>query len=123
MAASLECHNNTDTTGGLMKSPLSYQARRQLVECMAPQYRAASRAQKKLLLDTFVTLTGYVRKYAMWLLNHPIESRPSIRPARPVHYGPEVQQALYLAWKAANQICAKRLIPFLPTLIEAASAV
>jgi hypothetical protein len=33
--------------------------------------------------------------------------------------GPEVQLALFLAWNAANRICAKRLIPFLPTLIEA----
>ena len=39
--------------------------------------------------------------------------------ARLPHYGPEVQQALLLAWKAANQICSKRLIPFLPTLVEA----
>ena len=102
-----------------MKSPLSYQARRELVERMAPQYRAASRLQKMLLLDTFVALTGYVRKYAMWLLNHPVESAPSVSHARPVHYGPEVQQALLFAWKAANQICAKRLIPFLPTIVEA----
>ena len=51
-----------------MKSPLSYQARCELVEHMAPQYREASRAQKILLLDTFVVMTGYVRKYAMWLL-------------------------------------------------------
>jgi hypothetical protein len=86
---------------------------------MAPQYRAASRTQKMLLLDTFVALTGSVRTYAMWLLNHPVESRPRILPARPVHFGPEVQQALYQAWRAANQICAKRLIPFLPTLVEA----
>ncbi len=81
--------NNTNTTEGLVKSPLSSQARRELVERMAPQYQAASRAQKMLLLDTFVALTGYVRKYAMWLLNHPVESRPSIRHARPVHYGPD----------------------------------
>ena len=32
---------------------------------------------------------------------------------------PNVQQALFLAWHAANRICAKRLMPFLPTLIEA----
>jgi len=102
-----------------VKSPLSHQARRELVERMAPAYRDASRSQKMLLLDTFVALTGYVRTYAMWLLNHPVESRPSIPHARPVHYGPEVQDALYQAWRAANQICAKRLIPFLPTLIEA----
>jgi hypothetical protein len=34
-------------------------------------------------------------------------------------YGSEVQHALFLVWNAANRICAKRLIPFLPTLIEA----
>jgi len=39
--------------------------------------------------------------------------------ARPSHYGPEVQHALFLVWHAANRICAKRLIPFLPTLLEA----
>jgi hypothetical protein len=60
----------------VVKSPLSYQARRELVEQMAPQYRKASRTQKILLLDTFDALTGYVRKYAMLLLNHPVESRP-----------------------------------------------
>ncbi len=32
---------------------------------------------------------------------------------------PEVQHALFLAWHAANRICAKRLMPFLPTLLEA----
>ncbi len=53
----------------------------------------------------------------MWLLNHPPEvDHPARRPSR---FGPEVQHALFLAWNAANRICAKRLIPFLPTLIEA----
>src|SRR5713101_7094209 len=91
--------NNTDTTESPMKSPLNHQARRELVESMAPQYRAASRTQKMRLLDTFVALTGYVRKYAMWLLNHPVESRPRGPHARPIRYGPEVQQALYLVWR------------------------
>jgi hypothetical protein len=71
------------------------------------------------VLNTFVAVTGYSRKYAMQLLNHPEELKPSIQRPRPPHYSPEVQQALFLAWKAANQICAKRLISFLPTLIEA----
>ena len=69
---------NTNIAEGPVKSPLSYQARRELVEQMAPQYREASRTQKILLLDTFVAMTGYVRTYAMWLLNHPVESRPRI---------------------------------------------
>jgi hypothetical protein len=83
---------------------------------MAPRYQEASRAQKIVLLDQFVALTGYVRKYAIQLLNHPEEPKPRSQQARLPHYGLEVQQALLLAWKAGNQICAKRLIPFLPTL-------
>jgi hypothetical protein len=38
---------------------------------------------------------------------------------RPRRSGSEVQHALFLVWHAANRICAKRLIPFLPTLLEA----
>jgi hypothetical protein len=84
-----------------VKLPLSYQARRELVERMALQHRAASRAQKMRLLDTCVTLTGYVRKYDMLLLNHPVESRPGIQHVRPVRYGPEVQQDLQRLLQAA----------------------
>jgi hypothetical protein len=36
-----------------------------------------------------------------------------------VAQSPEVQQALLLVWNAANRICTKRLIPFLPTLLDA----
>ena len=86
---------------------------------MAPRSQAASRARKILMLDAFVAITGYARTYAIPLLNHPETPKPQSQQARLPHYGPEVQQALLLAWKAANQICAKRLIPFLRTLVEA----
>jgi hypothetical protein len=55
----------------------------------------------------------------MWLFNHAkVGQSISYRP-RPSHYGPEVQHALFLVWHAANRICSKRLMPFLPTLLEA----
>jgi hypothetical protein len=82
---------------------LSYQARREVLQQVAPQYREASSSQKRTLLDAFVATTGYHRTYARSLLNH----------------AEEVQHALFLAWHAANRICAKRFIPFLPTLLEA----
>jgi hypothetical protein len=67
-----------------------------------------------------VATTGYARRYAMWLLNHPQEGRrPPGRRQRQRRYGPEVQHALFLAWNAANRIWSKRLMPFLPTLLEA----
>jgi hypothetical protein len=86
---------------------------------MAPQYREASPSQKRTLLDAFVATTGYVRKYARWLLNHVEEVQQTHGRSHLRRYGPEVQHALFLVWHAANRICTKRLIPFLPTLIEA----
>jgi hypothetical protein len=102
-----------------VEQSLSYQARRALLQQTVPQYREASPSQKRTLLDGFVAATGYHRTYARWLLNHAEEVQQTLRRPRPRQYGPEVQHALFLAWHAANRICAKRLIPFLPTLLEA----
>ena len=78
---------------------------------LRPAYHHASASQKQQILEGFVTSTGYVRKYAVWLLNHPEEVLPPTNVSRH-RYGPEVQHALVLAWKTLNRICAKRLIPF-----------
>jgi hypothetical protein len=98
---------------------LSFQARREVLHQMAPQYRQASPSQKRTLLEAFIATTGYVRKYARWLLNHAEEVQQTHGRSRLRRYGPDVQHALFLVWNAANRICAKRLIPFLPTLLEA----
>lgn len=46
-----------------------------------------------MLLDAFVKMTGYARRSALRLLNHPPErTGPIWRPRLPV-YGSEVQQA------------------------------
>jgi hypothetical protein len=95
---------------------LSYAARRELVERITPEYRQSSSAHKTLL-DRVVALTDYARKYAIGLLNQELEGKRTIQRQRLPCYGPEVQQALLTAWKAAKHICAKRLIPFLPTFV------
>ncbi|BCL83739.1 transposase family protein [Ktedonobacteria bacterium brp13] len=64
-----------------------------------------------------MAVTGYARKYAQWLLNH-VEDVFAPPTALRRRYGPEVEEALVLAWKTLNRICAKRLIPFLPDLLE-----
>ena len=103
-----------------MESGLSLQTRRELLQQVIPQYREATTVKKKSkLLDAFTATTGYNRKYAMWLLNHAKEVQHTPQHIRQRHYGPEVQHALFLVWHAANRICAKRLMPFLPTLVEA----
>jgi hypothetical protein len=93
------------------------QARRVLLQQVAPAYHQTSGSQKQAILEIFVTTTGYVRTYAQWLLNHTeqVFAPPTALRRR---YGPEVEEALVLAWKTLYQMCTKRLIPFLPDLLE-----
>jgi hypothetical protein len=101
---------------------LSSHVRRELIQQMVPRYRQASASQKGAMLDEIAVSTGYARRYAMCLLNHPPQQRHPPRQRRQLHYGPQVQHALFLLWHAANRICPKRLMPYLPTLMEVASA-
>lgn len=101
-----------------MSLVLSFRTRRELLQHMVPQYRQASVSKKGELLNEIAAKTGYSRRYAMWLLNHFQVGQPTRR-RRQRRYGPEVQHALFLVWHAANRICSKRLMPFLPTLIDA----
>src|SRR5260370_37191215 len=103
-----------------MRGGVSLQPRREFLQLMIPRYRKGSCVKKKSkLLDAFTAATGYNRKYAMELLNHAQEGQPLPQRPHSRQYGSAVQPALFLVWNAANRICAKRLIPFLPTLLEA----
>ena len=96
---------------------MSFRAKRELLVQVAPRYRAARHGQRSVILDEFVAVTGYERKYAIRLLLGPIRPPEPIRRPRAAQYGVEVQQALATAWRAANGVCGKRLVPFLPELI------
>jgi len=53
------------------------------------------------------------------VLNHPISKGTAHKKrARPRQYGFAVQQALVTCWRAANGICSKRLVPYLPELVR-----
>ena len=95
----------------------TFQTRRALLRHLAPRYQQASSAQKTLLLNSFVAWTGYTRKYAITLLNHGEQDQEIIQRRRLPRYSPQVQQALFVAWKATHYVCAKRLLPSLPSLV------
>lgn len=98
---------------------MSFLARRELLAQVASRYRQATRTQRRTMLDEFVASTGYARKYAIRLLTQPPPPTPTRRSyARTPQFGPAVQAALIQVWSAANGICAKRLVPFLPELVE-----
>jgi hypothetical protein len=69
---------------------LHTQTRYELLLEMVPRYREASASDKGALLDEIAARTGYARRYAMWLLNHPEQLQPHPRRRRQAQYGPEV---------------------------------
>lgn len=99
---------------------MSMQSKRELLLSVWARYRSADRPRKQQILDEFVAATGYHRKYALLLLNHPppLQKTPKKRP-RKRKYGPEVQRALLMLWRTADRLCGKRLVPFLGELIAA----
>ena len=103
----------------MVRTFMSYRARRELLVRVAPRYREARGAQKSRILDEFIAATGYARKYAIRLLHGPVQAPAPMQRARAPRYGPAVREALTVAWSAANGICAKRLVPFLPELLPA----
>ncbi len=102
---------------------MSLQSRRELLASTAPRYQQASKKEKQTILNELTAATGYHRKYALTLLKyHDAQAaQPARRPRKPSPriYTPEVQAALVEVWEAANRICSKRLVPFLPEFVAA----
>ena len=82
---------------------MSFQTRHELLARVVPRYREADRKQKTIILNEFIASTGYKRKYAIRLLSLPkIAPGKTIKRPRSRYYGQEVQEALLVAWAAAN---------------------
>ena len=97
---------------------MSLQARRELLLSLRPQYVNASPREKKKLLNGFVAATGYNRKHAVTLLSKGINKKGEGRRKRKRKYDQAVVDALLIVWKAAYRVCSKRLIPFMPILVD-----
>jgi len=98
---------------------MSITSRRELLAVVAPRYRAARGEERRRILEEFLASTGYHRKYALSVLNHPITKGTSRKKRRrPRQYVFAVQQVLVTCWRAANGICSKRLVPYLPELVR-----
>ena len=99
---------------------MSLQTRKELIKQIRSKYHQASWADKSKLLNGFIETTGYQRKYAIGVLNRKESKKVDIskrKTVKPRKYNEDVFQPLLTIWYAANQICAKRLAPFLPELI------
>ena len=104
---------------------MSLKSRRELRAAVAIRYQHSCKSAKSPILDEFIECTGYSRKHAIALL---IGGSPSVAHSRPApgrtrtrrrKYGPDIDQPLERIWRVSGRLCPKRLIPFLPTLIDA----
>jgi hypothetical protein len=98
---------------------MSLTSKRELVAELRPRYTLGNRTAKRRILDELVAVTGYHRKYAIQLLNHPPKARTRRRCVRQPLYGGRVRAALEQVWHTANCICGKRLVPALAEFVAA----
>ena len=97
---------------------MSSGARQELVTAVAERYQQSTSAEKRLILDEFVALTGYHRKHAVRVLNE-TAATPRARRGRRCVYDAAVTEGLIVLWEASDRMCGKRLQAMLPTLVPA----
>src|SRR5205807_6706394 len=85
---------------------------------LGERYWAAGRRERGNLLDAFCLTTGYSRKYAISMLRGRQRKPRVVRKPRRRRYGKAFQADLGMLWEAAGYICAERLQPFLPDLLQ-----
>ncbi len=102
-----------------MVKTMGLAARKELVKSVRQKYCAADWNTKRIILEGFIAATDYDRKYATHLLCRPESDTKPRQRRSPRQYDDQVRQALITVWNVANQICSKRLVPFLPDLVDA----
>ena len=97
---------------------MSQRSKRELLEEIRPRYLKAKKSEKKTMLDEFVAVTSYHRKYAIRLLKHGYLRHKSKPKGRSAIYRGEVVEALEQIWEIYGRICSKRLHPYSPEGIK-----
>jgi hypothetical protein len=98
---------------------MSKMSRKEYLDELRPKYRKAGKQQKGQLLSDFCDFTGYHKKYVITLLNSlPGKVQAKRHNRIPRVYDQPVINALLVIWNAANKICAERLTPYIPEMLE-----
>jgi len=97
------------------RSGMGPHSKREYVESSDVRDRQSHRTEKQRIVDEFMRVCGYHRKYAMGLRNRPLSiPRPRRRARRAPHYSEAVMEVLAQLWAASGYVCAVRLKAALP---------
>ena len=87
--------------------------RTQELEKLRRRYAGRGKEGKSRLLDEFCEHYGYERKYAIKLLGHRRPTAPAGPPPGPLPRYQPILEVVSTIWRAAEQLCGKRLAPAL----------
>lgn len=76
------------------------------------RYESGNKTQKKIILNEFCEICGYNRKYAIRLLNNPVQEKKANKrkPGRPKkYYGEPVVSFILQTWLSTHYLCSERL--------------
>lgn len=97
---------------------MDLRTRQNIASSLAKEYRRAVKKEKGVILNEFVSLTGYNRSYAATLLKAPPRrNNGRQRRQKPSAYRP-VLAVLRKLWAIADAPCGKRFVPMIPLLVE-----
>ena len=88
-------------------------SRKEYLLSIKNRYPAASKKDKKNILDEFCSVCGYNRKYALRLLNQK-SVRPKKKSGRKPIYSKELLKPLKDLWFATDQMCSKKFVAAIP---------
>jgi hypothetical protein len=109
---------------------LAMRVRFEIIKQTHQRYKAATKKEKKSILDEFTQISGYSRKYAAWILAHwerkvnaVIDGKPvqyvvgkrkqKPRSGRPPRYDKAFIAVMLQLWNLFDCLCGKRFVPFL----------
>ena len=98
---------------------MSLSSRREYLSIVIQRYKKAQRkGEKSRIIDEVVDVLGYNRKYAIQVLNKPIQERKEKRKRhKPLKYS-EALPVIQMVWEALDYPCAERLHPVLLPMAE-----
>jgi hypothetical protein len=114
---------------------LSMHTRQQISERTHKRYQAATKSEKRQILDEYIQLTGYTRKYASWILTHWGRNVSVVikghliqyeagkravrkKSGRPTVYGQSFNRTLKDLWYLFDCLCGKRFVPMIHALLD-----
>lgn len=97
---------------------MSQELKREYLKAIRERYGKSARVRKSMILDEFVTVCGYSRKYAIRILNGRFDPCDRRARGRAVKYSGEIVYHLVRLWNAMGRPCSIRFKAALPEWIE-----